>query len=94
MHSLLNIIRSPGKPMKWTNSKRIGLLTLASLAISGQALALSCDEIMNMVNVNVPTHIVVQTMEDSGQQFTNADVRCLIGQGAPPEVHWVLQRDF
>ncbi|MEE2749954.1 MAG: hypothetical protein VX519_00875 [Myxococcota bacterium] len=86
MNSLLKLIRSPGKPMTWTNSKRIGLLTLASLAISGQALALSCDEIMNMVNVNVPTHIVVQTMEDSGQQFTNADVRCLIGQGAPPEV--------
>ncbi len=68
------------------SANRIGILTIVSMFVSGQALALSCDEIMNMVNVNVPTHIVVQTMEDSGQQFTNADVRCLIGQGAPPEV--------
>ena len=68
------------------SANRIGILTIVSMFMSGQALALSCDEIMNMVNVNVPVHIVVQTMKDSGQQFANADVRCLIGQGAPPEV--------
>jgi tetratricopeptide (TPR) repeat protein len=63
----------------------LGLVGLA-LTVSGDALALSCDEIMNMVNVNVPTNIVVQTMEDSGEQFTNDEIKCLISAGAPDDV--------
>ena len=58
----------------------------AALALgltSSEAQALSCDEIMNMVNVNVPTNIVVQTMRDSGDQFGTTEVQCLESQGAP-----------
>ena len=64
----------------------IGLISLAGLAYSGDAHALSCDEIMNMVNVNVPTSIIVQTMEDSGETFSNEDIRCLLNEGAPDDV--------
>ena len=65
---------------------RLGLFGMVTLTWAGEAHALSCDEIMNMVNVNVPTHIVVQTMQDSGEQFTNTEIRCLINQGAPQDV--------
>jgi len=59
---------------------------LGSVFASSEALALSCDEIMNMVSANVPTHIVVQTMEDSGETFSADEIRCLVNQGAPQEV--------
>ncbi len=62
------------------------VVLIGSLLFAGEAHALSCDEIMNMVNVNVPTHIVVQTMEDSGETFSADEIRCLINQGAPQEV--------
>jgi len=41
---------------------------------------------MNMVNVNVPTNIVQQTMEASGTRFTADDIRCLAEKGAPQEL--------
>jgi len=62
------------------------LAVAVALAIPRPAHALSCDEIMNMVNVNVPTNIVVQTMKDSGDQFNPEDVSCLQREGAPSEV--------
>ncbi|HJN73596.1 MAG TPA: hypothetical protein QGF58_06635 [Myxococcota bacterium] len=68
-------------------SRLFGALALgAALFSSSDAWALGCDEIMNMVNVNVPTSIVVQTMDDSGEQFTNEEIRCLINEGAPEDV--------
>jgi tetratricopeptide (TPR) repeat protein len=51
-----------------------------------RALALSCDDIMNMVNLNVPTPIVVQTIQDSGDQYSQDDIRCLVNAGAPSEI--------
>ena len=56
------------------------------LLLARDAHALSCEEIMNMVNVNVPVPIVVQTIEDSGEQFTTDDIRCLVNEGAPTDV--------
>lgn len=68
-------------------TKLLGTLGLgAAFLVSGNAWALGCDEIMNMVNVNVPTTIVTATMEDSGEQFTNEEIRCLINEGAPEDV--------
>ncbi len=64
----------------------VGLVSLVGMAWSSNAWALSCEEIMNMVNVNVPTSIIVQTMEDSGETFSNEDIRCLLNEGAPDEV--------
>ena len=63
-----------------------GLAALLGLVFVRDAHALSCDEIMNMVNVNVPVPIVVQTIEDSGEQFSNDEIRCLMNEGAPAEV--------
>jgi tetratricopeptide (TPR) repeat protein len=63
-----------------------GLLGLSFAASPRNAWALSCEEIMNMVNVNVPVPIVVQTIEDSGDQFTVDEIRCLQNEGAPAEV--------
>jgi tetratricopeptide (TPR) repeat protein len=53
---------------------------------SGPAHALSCDDVMNMINVNVPTSIVVQTIAESGERFNADFVRCLTNEGAPAEV--------
>ena len=61
----------------------MSIITVAALFASSEALALSCDEIMNMVNVNVPTNIVVQTLKDSGESFSSSEIRCLLDNGAP-----------
>ncbi len=61
-------------------------VTSLALLWSGSAYALSCSEIMNMVNVNVPASIVVQTIDESGEEFSSDDLRCLTNEGAPSEV--------
>jgi hypothetical protein len=61
-------------------------VTSLALLWSGSAYALSCSEIMNMVNVNVPASIVVQTIDESGEEFSADDLRCLTNEGAPSEV--------
>lgn len=60
--------------------------TLLLLAMIEPAHALTCEEVMNMVNVNVPTNIVVQTLKDSGEKFDADFVRCLTNDGAPADV--------
>jgi len=65
----------------------VPVLALATLALAPRsAAALSCDDIMSMVKVNVPTNIVVQTMKDSGETFSDADISCLTSAGAPGDV--------
>lgn len=59
-------------------------LTLA--LASRPAFALSCDELMNMVDVSVPTDIIVQTVQGSGETFSPLQVKCLQDKGAPAEV--------
>ena len=70
---------------------RTAALSLALLAPS-VASAMSCDDIMNMVSVNVPDDIVVATMRGSGKQFAAADVQCLQQRGAPPAVVQAAQQ--
>ena len=62
------------------------LATLLAVVVSPAAHALSCDEIMNMVEVNVPENIVVATIKDSGDQFSSDEVGCLEDRGAPAAV--------
>jgi len=62
------------------------IVSLGLLTYAAPAWALTCDEIMSMVNVNVPSNIVVQTMEASGSRFTADDLKCLEKQGAPDDV--------
>lgn len=64
----------------------LALTSALALTWAGPAHALSCEEIMNMVDVNVPSNIVVQTIESSGEQFTAEDIRCLESRGAPSDV--------
>jgi TolA-binding protein len=59
---------------------------LLLLTLAAPAHALTCDEVMNMVNVNVPESIVVQTIESSGESFSAEFVRCLTNEGAPDSV--------
>ncbi|MBT3220104.1 MAG: hypothetical protein HN348_13525 [Proteobacteria bacterium] len=61
------------------------------MLIANTAHALTCDEILNMVRVNVPSNIVIQTMENSGSRFTAADVTCLTDGGAPEDVIAVVR---
>ncbi len=72
--------------MKISRLCTASLAALLGLSFATDAYALSCEEIMNMVNVNVPVPIVVQTIEDSGEQFSVDEVRCLQNEGAPGEV--------
>ena len=64
----------------------LAVVTLAALGFSPSAAALSCDEIVGMLAVNVPANIVVQTMKDSGAQFSAQDMRCLQDNNAPDAV--------
>ena len=72
--------------MKRTRILLPSLAALAALVVSPDAAALTCDEIMNMVEVNVPENIVVQTIKDSGDQFAADEVSCLEDRGAPAGV--------
>jgi hypothetical protein len=60
----------------------VGLLALHA----PDARAVSCDEVANMVSVNVPEDIVIQTMRDSGATYTEADVECLQKKGVSQRV--------
>jgi hypothetical protein len=60
----------------------VGLLAL----MAPDARAISCDEVANMTQVNVPEDIVIQTMRDSGTTFTEADVACLQKAGVSQRV--------
>lgn len=63
---------------------RFSLLSAVLLAPTA-ASAMSCDDIMGMVQVQIPSAIVVDTMKSSGG--ISADVlQCLTTKGAPPEV--------
>jgi tetratricopeptide (TPR) repeat protein len=61
-------------------------LGLLSLGLPATALAgVGCDEIMNMVTLNIPSTIVIETMRGSGG-VAPADVACLQQRGAPADV--------
>ena len=62
------------------------MVTLLALLFTPKAFALSCDEIVQMLEQNVPAKFVVQTIEDSGTAFTKEDVRCLTNADAPAEI--------
>lgn len=65
---------------------RSAVVSVALAASSPAFAALGCDEIMKMVDVNVPTTVVVTTIDGSGTRFTAADVKCLTDRGAPEDV--------
>ncbi|TNE92244.1 MAG: tetratricopeptide repeat protein [Deltaproteobacteria bacterium] len=69
--------------MKRTFSTVVGALALFA---STDAMALSCQEILDMAKVSVPAEIIVQTMEGSGSTFTADEIRCLVDGDAPSEV--------
>lgn len=64
---------------------RLAVLPWALLAASA-AQAVTCEEIMTMVDRNVPTNIVISTMEGSGRTYTATDVACLKGRNAPADI--------
>lgn len=66
--------------------------TLLLLAFATPAHALACNEVVNMVDVNVPESIIIQTLEESGDSFTADFVRCLTNEGAPDAVVAAVKR--
>lgn len=64
----------------------IFLTFLGFLGVSSEAQALSCDEIMNLVQSNVPEHIVTAAIRGSGKHFTTSDIDCLKQRHAPESV--------
>ena len=64
----------------------ISFVSAVALAIPQHALALSCSDIMSLVEHGVPEGVVVNTVKTSGTLFTADEVRCLQDRGAPASV--------
>jgi len=62
------------------------MVTLLAILMAPQAHALSCDDIVKMLEMNLPTESVVDEVKNSGTTYTQADVRCLSSADAPAEV--------
>lgn len=63
------------------------VLFAAALTAPASALAgMSCDDIMNMLDYNVPEGVVVETIGQSGTLFDGDDLECLTNRGAPKAV--------
>ena len=70
-----------------------GILALAlpitavvGLAVATPAWAVDCDQIMGMLEANVPSNIVVDTIKNSGARYDDEELQCLAEKGAPPDV--------
>jgi len=61
------------------------LLLASVLAWPSSAFALNCNEVMNMVNLNLQVPIIIQTIVNSGS-LSAADAKCIEERGAPAEV--------
>lgn len=61
------------------------LVVAGILGLPASALALTCDEVMNMVNLNIPPNIVADTVRNAAD-VSDATTQCLISRGAPTEV--------
>lgn len=59
---------------------------LVLLFCTSSAHAVTCDEIVTMIDKGVPTDIVVSTMEGSGRAYTRKDVDCLTAADAPDAI--------
>jgi tetratricopeptide (TPR) repeat protein len=69
-------------------------LTVATFAFvlsTGDALATSCNDVLNMLNVGVPVNTVTTTMKASRATYTQADISCLASGGAPAAVIMAAQ---
>jgi tetratricopeptide (TPR) repeat protein len=64
----------------------ISLVSALALALPNAAMALSCDDIMSLVDHGVPESVVVNTVKTSGTLFSADEVRCLQDRGAPTAV--------
>ncbi|MCB9663369.1 MAG: hypothetical protein H6732_04595 [Alphaproteobacteria bacterium] len=61
-------------------------LGLGLLGTPSSAHAMNCSEVMDLLNLNVPAAVVVDTMSNSGSRFSDEDIQCLKQRGAPGEV--------
>lgn len=65
------------------------VITLAAsvgLLVSSSASAITCKEIVNMAKVNVPSSIIVTTIQSSGTRFSQEDIACLAGASMPADI--------
>jgi tetratricopeptide (TPR) repeat protein len=61
-------------------------ISLVALVAPRDAAALSCDEIIQMSQHGVPEGVLVTTVKESGDVYSQDDVRCLEQKGAPAAV--------
>ncbi len=61
------------------------LIALAAVA-PGRAWAVTCGEVLNLVNVNVPMEIVVAIVRDSAGPFDQPTFDCLVEAGVPEAI--------
>jgi len=59
---------------------------VVGLATATPAWAVDCDQIMGMLDANVPSNIVVDTIKNSGARYEDEDLQCLAERGAPEDV--------
>jgi tetratricopeptide (TPR) repeat protein len=61
----------------------VGAVVAGTLLAPSLARAVTCDEVINMTTLNIPTDIVIQTIRSAA---TPPDPACLQSKGAPAEV--------
>ena len=95
--------RAPRRSWCWTKgcgiesgkhpgcSMRIGVLVISCL-LSTKAQALECDQVVSLINADVPLHVVKQTLESTATPIDSDLVACLIRAGAEREVLVYFQR--
>lgn len=59
---------------------------VSALLFSPDAFALSCDEIAAMVDYELPSEVVINTIKGSGSTFTSEDVQCLLDKDVPTPI--------
>ena len=64
----------------------LSVTSAVAMSIPQSAWALSCDDIMSLVEHGVPESVVVNTVKTSGTLFSATEVRCLSDRGAPAAV--------
>jgi hypothetical protein len=62
------------------------VIGLVALAAPRDAAALSCDDIITMSQHGVPESVLVTTVKESGDLYSQDDIRCLQDKGAPAAV--------
>ncbi len=71
--------------MRWLPTFVRSFVVSGLMGLPATAFALNCEEVMNMVTLNIPADIVADTVRNAGS-LSAADVQCLESRNAPAAV--------